>query len=67
MRWTDIEDIVDALEEHYHDEEVETIRLADLHDLVITLNEFEDDPEKSNDRVLEALRDAWLELRASNY
>jgi FeS assembly protein IscX len=62
MRWNDIEDIAEALEEHYPDEEIEMIRLADLHDLIITLNDF-DDSLDSNDRVLEAVREAWLELR----
>lgn len=63
MRWNDIEDIAEALEEHYPDEEVEDIRLADLHDLIITLNEFDDDTDRANDRILEAVREAWLEIR----
>jgi FeS assembly protein IscX len=63
MRWNDIEDIAEALEGYYPDEEIEAIRLADLHDLIITLNEF-DDALDSNDRILEAIREAWLELRA---
>ncbi len=65
MRWTDIEDIAEALEEYYPDEEIERLRLADLHDLITTLNEFEDDPERYNDRALEVLREAWLEVRAN--
>lgn len=63
MRWNEIEDIAEALEEHYPDEEVEDIRPQDLHDLIITLNEFDDDTAKPSDRILEAVREAWLEMR----
>ncbi|MES2215252.1 MAG: Fe-S cluster assembly protein IscX [Pseudomonadota bacterium] len=63
MHWNDLEDIAEALEENYPDEDIEDLRLVDLHDLVITLHEFNDDPEKSQDRVLEAILDIWTELR----
>jgi FeS assembly protein IscX len=63
MRWNDIEDIVEALEEAYPDEEIEDLRFEDLHDLIVTLHEFEDDPEKATDRILEAIQDGWIELR----
>lgn len=63
MHWNDLEEIAEALEENYPDEDVEDLRLVDLHDLIIALNEFDDNPEKSNDRILETILDMWIELR----
>ena len=63
MRWNDVESIVEALEETYPDEEIDDLRFEEVHDLVITLNDFDDDPEQSNDRALEVILDTWLEYR----
>lgn len=63
MHWNDLEEIAEALEENYQDEDIEDLRLVDLYDLIVTLNEFDDDPEKSNDRVLEVILDMWIEIR----
>ncbi len=64
MRWNDIEEIVRSLEENYQDEKIEDIRLADLYELVINLNEFDDDVDNYTDRTLNAILEAWLELRS---
>lgn len=63
MRWNNIEEIVDALEDIHYDEEINNIRLAKLHKWVTELLDFEDDPGSYNERVLEAIRSRWLELR----
>ncbi len=36
-------------------------RFTDLHKMVIELEEFEDDPMKSNEAKLEAIQMAWFE------
>lgn len=64
MRWNDIEEIARSLEENYQDEKIEDIRLTDLYELVINLNEFDDDVEDYTDRNLNAILEAWLELRS---
>lgn len=64
MRWNDIEEIARSLEDNYQDEKIEDIRLADLYELVISLNEFDDDVDDYTDRTLNAILEAWLELRS---
>lgn len=64
MKWTDIEDIAIALETHYSTTEILAIRFTDLWQWVQNLKDFDDDPQKSNERILEAIQMAWLEERA---
>lgn len=63
MRWNDLEQIVESLEESYSDEEIDDLRFEDLHDMIITLNDFDDDLEQSDDRILEAILDMWIDYR----
>ena len=37
------------------------IRFTDLHQWVTELDEFEDDPERSNEKILEAIQMTWIE------
>ena len=39
------------------------VRYTDLHDWICNLNEFEDNPENSNEKILEAIQMAWIEER----
>jgi FeS assembly protein IscX len=67
MRWTDIEDIAEALEDNHPDEEnIAHIRFTTLHSYVIELLDFDDDPSRSNERILEAIHAAWLKLRGED-
>ena len=61
MKWTDSEDIGIALYELYPDLDPLTVRFTDLRQWVIDLEEFDDDPDKSNEAKLEAIQMAWLE------
>ncbi len=63
MLWADIEEIAERLEEEYPEEDIINLRFTDLHLWVTEMRGFEDDPEKSNERILEAIQAAWLELR----
>lgn len=63
MKWTDIHDIALALEEHYPDVDILGIRFTDLWQWVQSLPHFDDDPERSNERILEAIQMAWLDER----
>lgn len=40
-----------------------TLSFVKLHDLIVKLPDFKDDPEKSNERILEAILQAWLDER----
>ncbi len=63
MRWNNIEDIAIMLEENYPEADNLNLRFTDLHQWVITLEGFEDDPQQSNERILEAIQMAWIEER----
>ena len=63
LRWTDTLDIAIELDERHPDVDPQYIRFTDLHAWVCELPEFEDDPERSSEKILEAIQMAWLEER----
>ncbi len=60
MKWTDAQRIAEELYDRYPDVDPLTLRFTELHDKVCRLEGFEDDPERSNERILEAILMAWL-------
>lgn len=64
LRWTDIYDIAIALEDTYPDVDIVNLRYMDLWKWVQELPEFEDDPNRSNEKILEAIQMAWIQERA---
>jgi len=63
LRWTDIQDIAIELEERHGDVDNVNLRFTDLHRWVTELPGFEDDPERSSEKILEAIQAAWLDER----
>lgn len=63
MKWTDVMDIAIELDETHSDADPQYVRFTDLHDWVCELEGFDDDPEHSNERILEAIQAAWIEER----
>jgi FeS assembly protein IscX len=63
LKWTDVQDIAIELEEAHPEADVVNIRFTDLWKWVQALPDFEDDPKKSNEKILEAIQAAWLEER----
>ena len=61
MQWTDALEIAIALAEKHPDIDPQYIRFTDLHRWVCELEDFADDPERSNERILEAIQMAWME------
>jgi FeS assembly protein IscX len=61
MKWTSTEDIGIALAEKFPSIDPLTIRFTDLHQKVIALDGFDDDPKTSNESKLEAIQMAWYE------
>lgn len=64
LRWTDVNDIAIELDEAHPDIDPQYVRFTDLHDWVCELDGFDDDPEHSSERILEAIQMAWLEERS---
>lgn len=63
MRWTDIYDIAISLEETHPEADVVNLRFTDLHKWILALPDFQDDPGRSNEKILEAIQAAWLDER----
>jgi FeS assembly protein IscX len=61
MTWTDIHDIAIALSEAHPNVAPLTIRFTDLHAWVMALPGFTGDPQRSNEKILEAIQMAWLD------
>jgi FeS assembly protein IscX len=63
LRWTDVNDIAIELEEHHPEADNVNLRFTDLRRWVMELPEFGDDPNRSNEKILEAIQAAWIEER----
>ena len=61
LKWTDTLEIAIALDEAHPDVEPQYVRFTDLHDWVCELAEFDDDPKRSGEKILEAIQMAWIE------
>ena len=61
MKWTDSLDIAIELSEAHPEIDPRTIRFTDLHRWVMELPEFEDNPEHSSEKILEAIQMAWID------
>ena len=64
LRWTDVTEIAIELEERHPEADVVNLRFTDLWKWVQALPDFDDDPKKSNEKILEAIQAAWLEERS---
>jgi FeS assembly protein IscX len=63
LKWIDTLDIAIELDEAHPDVDPRTIRFTDLHQWVCELDNFDDDPEHSGEKILEAIQMAWIEER----
>lgn len=63
LRWNDVTDIAIALDEAHPDADVVNLRFTDLWKWVQQLPDFDDDPNRSNEKILEAIQMAWLDER----
>ena len=61
MKWTDTQEIAIALYDKFPDTDPKTIRFTDLHKWVMELPEFSDDPNRSGEKILEAIQMAWID------
>jgi FeS assembly protein IscX len=61
LKWTDTLEIAIELSDIHAEVDPRYIRFTDLHTWVCALEEFEDDPDRSNEKILEAIQMAWIE------
>ena len=63
LKWTDTREIAIALEEAHPDADNVNLRYTDLHRWICALPGFADQPNASNEKILEAIQMAWIDER----
>ncbi|MBU0549866.1 Fe-S cluster assembly protein IscX [Myxococcota bacterium] len=67
MRWVDVHAIGEILYDRFPDTEPLSVRFTDLMRWVMEIPEFEDDPARCGEKILEGIQMAWYaEWRADN-
>ncbi|WP_019623526.1 Fe-S cluster assembly protein IscX [Thioalkalivibrio thiocyanoxidans] len=61
MKWTDTQEIAIQLADEHPDVDPRNINFMDLRQWVMELPEFDDDPNRSGERILEAIQAAWMD------
>lgn len=64
MKWTDVQRIAEELTDRFPDVDPQMIRFTDLHRWITEIPEFDDDPNRSNEKILEAIQAAWIDEAA---
>ncbi|MDR2244316.1 MAG: Fe-S cluster assembly protein IscX [Burkholderiales bacterium] len=61
LTWQDTYDIAEALADAHEEIDPHAIRYTDLHRWICELPDFGDDPNASDERILEAIQMAWID------
>ena len=61
MQWTDITDIAIELQEAHPDVDPLSVNFVDLRNWVMALQDFDDEPSRCGEKILEAIQGAWIE------
>lgn len=61
MKWTDSQRIAEELYDKFPDIDPKTIRFTDLMQWVMDLEDFDDEPSRCGEKILEAIQLAWIE------
>ncbi|MDH5547623.1 MAG: Fe-S cluster assembly protein IscX [Gammaproteobacteria bacterium] len=64
LKWTDSLEIAIALDDKHPEVDPQYIRFTDLHQWVCELDEFDDIPDRSGEKILEAIQMAWIDERS---
>lgn len=61
LKWQNSREIGEELYDKFPDVDPKTVRFTDLHRWICELDDFDDDPQASNEKVLEAILLVWLD------
>ena len=61
LDWQDTREIAIELAEAHPEVDPQYVRFTDLHAWIVALEDFEGDPEKSNEGILEAIQMTWID------
>ena len=59
LKWVDTLDIAIELSEKHPDIDPQWINFVDLRKLVVELQDFDDEPDKVNEKILESIQQNW--------
>mgnify|MGYP000087669906 CR=1 FL=1 len=59
--WTDVLDIAIELADSKPDVDPRYVNFVDLRNWVMDLEDFDDDPNRCGEKILEAIQAAWME------
>lgn len=63
LKWTDSQQIAERLYDENPELDPLTISFVKMHEMICSLDGFDDDPEKSNEKILEGILQNWLDER----
>lgn len=64
LKWTDTREIAEALFDNHPDVDPQYVRFTDMHAWILALDGFSDEPDKSNEGILEAIQMIWIDEAA---
>ena len=60
LKWVDTLDIAIELSDKHPDIDPQWINFVDLRKLVVELEDFDDQPDKVNEKILESIQQNWI-------
>ncbi|GHU28219.1 hypothetical protein AGMMS50256_09880 [Betaproteobacteria bacterium] len=61
IKWTDVSEIAIGLSEAHPDADPGKVNFVDLMRWIAVLPDFADDPRHCNEKILEAVQQAWMD------
>jgi FeS assembly protein IscX len=61
IKWIDTQVIAIQLAEQFPQVDPQYVNFLDLHQWICKLDDFDDDPQRGGERILEAIQMAWIE------
>lgn len=61
MKWTEVEEIAISLSEAHPKVDPTRVNFVDLMNWVLALPDFDDDPNRCGERILEGIQQAWID------
>ncbi len=61
LKWIDTQDIAIELYEAYPDVDPKTVIFTEMFQRIVELDDFDDDPKHTGEKILEAIQMAWID------
>jgi FeS assembly protein IscX len=61
LKWLDVQDIAIELVDSHEDVDPRYVNFVDLRNWVMALENFDDDPARCGEKILEGIQMAWIE------